>query len=223
MTIFPDMLRGFFEQGVIKSAMESGLIQINLHNLRDFTEDKHRQVDDRPYGGGPGMVLKPEPFFRGVEHIKKQANCKRSRVILMSASGRLFDQKIAKELSKEEHIILLCGRYEGVDERVLHIAEELSIGDFVLSGGEVAAAVVTEAVCRLIPGVVGDFESVKGDSFYEKNLLGPPQYTRPVVYRGLRVPEVLLSGNHKQIERFRREKALEKTAKNRPDLLGKLI
>ena len=221
LTIFPEMLAGFFSQGVIAQARERGLIAIELHNLRDFVYDKHRQVDDRPYGGGPGMVLKPEPFFRGVEAVRAELPAEaKPRVILLSAGGRLFNQQMAKELAKEEYLILLCGRYEGVDERVVQITtDELSIGDFVLSGGEIAAAAVTEAVARLVPGVVGDYESVKGDSFYEENLLGPPQYTRPPVYRGLAVPEILLSGNHQEVEEFRRQKRWEKTARNRPDLL----
>jgi len=221
LTIFPEMLEGFFAQGVIAQARERGLIEIFLHNLRDFTHDKHRQVDDRPYGGGPGMVLKPEPFFRGVEAIRAELpQGVEPRVILLSAGGRLFTQKMAKELAQEENLILLCGRYEGVDERVLEIVtDELSIGDFVLSGGEIAAAAVAEAVARLVPGVVGSFESVKHDSFYDENLLGPPQYTRPPLYRGLAVPEVLLSGDHQEVEEFRRQKRWEKTAKNRPDLL----
>jgi len=225
LTIFPEMLRGFFDVGLLKSAQERGLIEIYLHNLRDFTTDKHKIVDDRPYGGGPGMVMKVEPFFRGVEFIKQQCASKRiskHRVILLSAQGKLFTQELAKELALERSLILLCGRYEGVDERVTHlITDELSIGDYVLSGGEIAAAAITEAVCRLIPGVVGDYESITHDSFYKENLLGPPQYTRPYEFMGLKVPDVLLSGDHKKIEEFRREKALEKTAKNRPDLLKK--
>ena len=222
LTIFPEMLEGFFAAGVIGQARERGLIEINVHDLRDFAYDKHRTVDDRPYGGGPGMVLKPEPFFRGVEALRAQLPPGSTpRVILLSARGKLFNQKMAKELAKEEFLILLCGRYEGVDERVLHITtDELSIGDFVLSGGEIAAAAVAEAVARLVPGVIGDYESVKHDSFHDEDLLGPPQYTRPPVYRGLAVPEVLLSGDHEEIEEFRRQKRLEKTAKNRPDLLS---
>ena len=223
LTIFPEMLSGFLEVGLLKSAQEKGLLEIHLHNLRDFTTDKHKQVDDRPYGGGPGMVMKVEPFFRGVEFIKSQCASKRiskPRVILLSAQGRLFTQERAKELAREESLILLCGRYEGVDERVTHIiTDELSIGDYVLSGGEMAAAVITEAVVRLIPGVVSNYASVIHDSFYGENVLGPPQYTRPYEFRGLKVPDVLLSGDHKKIEEFRREKALEKTARNRPDLL----
>ena len=221
LTIFPAMLEGFFSAGVIAQARERGLIEIHLYDLRDFTEDRHRQVDDRPYGGGPGMVLKPEPFFRGVEHIRAQLPAGAApRVILLSASGRLFTQEVAKALAREKNLILLCGRYEGVDERVLEICtDELSIGEFVLSGGEVAAAALAEAVSRLVPGVVGDYESVRGDAFYEEDLVGPPQWTRPPLFRGLAVPQVLLTGNHEEIEEFRRQKRLEKTARNRPDLL----
>ncbi|GBC76393.1 tRNA (guanine-N(1)-)-methyltransferase [bacterium HR07] len=221
VTIFPQMLTGFFEAGVIGAARQAGLVQIYLHNLRDFTTDKHKQVDDRPYGGGPGMVLKPEPFFRAVEFIKSQLTVA-PRVILLSAQGKLFTQQVAKELAQEHAMILLCGRYEGVDERVLALCtDELSIGDYVLSGGEAAAAVVTECVARLIPGVIGTQESLEHDSFYRERLLGPPQYTRPPEFRGLRVPDVLLTGDHKKIEEFRRRAALEKTLKNRPDLLQK--
>lgn len=221
VTIFPQMLAGFFESGVIGAAREAGLLKINLHDLRTFTTDKHQQVDDRPYGGGPGMVLKPEPFFRAVEFIQSQLPVE-PKVILLSAQGKLFNQTMAKELAQAPAIILLCGRYEGVDERVLSICtNELSIGDYVLSGGEVAAAVVADCVARLVPGVIGKQESVERDSFYDERekLLGPPQYTRPPEFRGLRVPEVLLTGDHKKIEEFRRRAALEKTLKNRPDLL----
>ncbi|MCS6936670.1 MAG: tRNA (guanosine(37)-N1)-methyltransferase TrmD [Candidatus Bipolaricaulota bacterium] len=221
VTIFPQMLEGFFSLGVIGQARQDGIVQIHLHDLRAFTTDKHRQVDDRPYGGGPGMVLKPEPFFRAVRHIKSQLAVE-PRVILLSAQGRLFTQKMARELAQAPALILLCGRYEGVDERVLHICtDEISIGDYVLSGGEVAAAVVAEAVARLVPGVVGRQESLEQDSFSEEGLLGPPQYTRPPEFEGLKVPEVLLTGDHRRIEEFRRRAALEKTLKNRPDLLQK--
>jgi len=221
LTIFPQMLEGFFSQGVIAQARERGVLEIKIHNLRDFAYDRHQQVDDRPYGGGPGMILRPEPFFRGVEAIRAGLPTEAEpRVVLLAASGRLFTQRLAQELAQEGNLILLCGRYQGVDERVLQITtDELSIGDFVLSGGEAAAAVVTEAVARLVPGVVGDYESVRGDSFYNEDLLGPPQWTRPPLYRGLAVPGVLLSGNHQEIEEFRRQQRWEKTAKNRPDLL----
>ncbi len=220
ITIFPDMVEAFFEYGILETAQKKGLISINLHNLRDFTEDKHRTVDDRPFGGGPGMVLKPEPIFRGVESVKKDL-VSSPRVILLSARGKLFNQSKAEKLASEENIMLICGRYEGVDERVQEIiTDEISIGNFVLSGGEAACACVVEAISRLIPGVLGNYDSIKGDSFQKPNRLGPPQYTRPREFRGLRVPEVLLSGNHGEIEKFREQKAMEKTRQNRPDLLG---
>lgn len=220
VTIFPEMLDGFFEFGVLKAARVAGLIQIQLHNLRDFTDNAHQQVDDRPYGGGPGMVLKVEPLHRAVETIRQPGA--RSQVLLTSAQGKRFDQATAKCLSGYDQLIVLCGRYEGVDERVLSFVDrELSIGDYVLCGGDVAAAVISEAVCRLVPGVVGDAESVTTDSFYDAPLLGVPQYTRPPVYNGLAVPEVLLSGNHEQVATWRREQALKKTLQNRPELLQK--
>jgi tRNA (guanine37-N1)-methyltransferase len=219
VTIFPEMLRGFFDYGVIAQARAAGLLDLRFHDLRDFALDKHRQVDDRPYGGGPGMVLKPEPLFRAVEFLKSQLEAD-PRVLLMSAQGKLFAQETARRLAQERALIILCGRYEGVDERVLEIVtDELSIGDYVLSGGELPAAVLVEAVCRLVPGVVGKQESVEHDSFYAGNLLGAPQYTRPPEFRGLTVPEVLLTGNHEQIQRWRERAALEKTLKNRPELL----
>jgi len=242
LTIFPAALSGFFSVGVIGQAREKGLIEIHLHDLRDFTDDPHRVVDDRPYGGGPGMVMKVEPFVRGIEAIKSggvrscflHKDCKKTagmqnarpdpirwRTILLSSQGRLFTEADAIRLGKYDGLILLCGRYEGVDERVVEfVDEEISIGDYVLSGGELAAAVIVEATARTLPGVVGDFESVKTDSFFRKPHLGPPQYTRPPVFRGLRVPEVLTSGDHRKIEEFRARKAWEKTARNRPDLLG---
>lgn len=221
ITIFPQMLESFFSLGVIGQARQDGILQIYLHNLRSFTAAKHQQVDDRPYGGGPGMILKPEPFFRALESIKSQLTVA-PRVLLLSAQGKLFGQQMAKELAQAPALVLLCGRYEGIDERVLHICtDEISIGDYVLSGGEVAAAVVAEAVARLVPGVVGKQESLEQDSFYSERLLGPPQYTRPPEFAGLSVPEVLLTGDHQRIEGFRRRAALEKTLKNRPDLLQK--
>jgi len=218
ITIFPDMLTGFFEYGVLKAARETGLIEINMHSLRAYTDDKHRQVDDRPYGGGAGMVLKVEPLVRAVEAISQEN--KNSHVILTSAQGKRLNQESAKTFSSFEQIILICGRYEGVDERVMSVVDaEISIGDYVLSGGEVAAATITEAVCRMIPGVVGDEESVVTDSFYQEQLVGVPQYTRPPEFRDLTVPDVLLSGNHEQIATWRREQSLKKTLENRPDLL----
>ncbi len=242
LTIFPEAISGFFSVGVIGQAQEAGVIEIHLHNLRDFTDDPHRVVDDRPYGGGPGMVMKVEPFVRGIEAVKsggvrscflhkdcaehaamrkKTHDPVRWRTILLSAQGKLFTEDDAIRLGEYDGLILLCGRYEGVDERITEfIDEELSIGDYILTGGELAAAVIVEATARTIPGVVGDFGSVESDSFFKKDRLGPPQYTRPPVFRGLPVPEVLMSGDHKKIEEFRARKAWEKTMRNRPDLLG---
>lgn len=215
VTIFPAMLQGFFQYGVLQAACQAGLIDVKVHDLRDYTLDKHRQVDDRPYGGGPGMLLKVEPLFAAVQALKRPTG----QVALTSAQGKLFDQQTAKALARVDQLILLCGRYEGVDERVLSFVDhELSIGDYVLSGGEVAAAVIAEAVLRLVPGVVGDAESVRTDSFYQEPLLGPPQYTRPENFQGMAVPEVLRSGNHEQIATWRREQSLKKTLHNRPDL-----
>lgn len=220
LTIFPEALSGFFSVGVIGQARAAGLIEVHLHDLRDFTDDPHRVVDDRPYGGGPGMVMKVEPFVRGIEKVKSEASGS-LRTILLSAQGKLFTEDDAIRLGKYDGLILLCGRYEGVDERITEfVDEELSIGDYVLTGGELAAAVVVEATARTLPGVVGDFGSVERDSFFKKGRLGPPQYTRPPVFRGLSVPEVLMNGDHKRIEEFRARKAWEKTARNRPDLLG---
>jgi tRNA (guanine37-N1)-methyltransferase len=221
VTLFPEMIAGYFDAGVLRAAREQGLLEILLHNLRDYAEGPHRQVDDRPYGGGPGMVLKPEPFFRAVEAIKREMIVE-PWVILLSARGRLFHQDRAHELASRDALILLAGRYQGIDERVNKLAsEELSIGDYVLSGGELAAAVVAEAVGRLVPGALGNVDSPFQDSFsgeYE-GLLGPPLYTRPEEFRGDRVPDVLLSGDHAAIARYRREQAIEKTRQNRQELL----
>ena len=223
ITIFPDFFRGPFECGVIERAQRSGLIRIQVHDLRTWTYDRHRTVDDRPFGGGEGMVLKAQPLFEAVESIwpdRKQGDPKR-RVILLSAQGRKFDQARALEMSGFEEILLICGRYEGVDERVAeHLAdEELSIGDYVLSGGELAAAVVADAVARLKEGVLGNKDSAVYESFGEPGLLDCPHYTRPEDFRGWKAPEVLLGGNHEQIRHWRKEAARAKTARMRPDLL----
>lgn len=219
VTLFPELIEPYFRGGLLKTAQERGLLEIHVHQLRDYTTDKHRQVDDRPYGGGPGMILKPEPFFAATEAIEKELP-RPPRVILLSARGRLFSQELARELSREGCLILLCGRYQEIDERVTTLAtDEISIGDYVVSGGELPALVVTEAICRLVPGVVGNLESLERDSFAQKGLLGPPQYTRPADFRGMKVPEVLLAGDHEAVERWRWEQALEKTRRNRPDLL----
>jgi len=217
ITLLPQIFESAFNAGVLKKGIEKGLIEIRIHNLRDYATDKHRQVDDRPFGGGEGMVLKPEPLFRAVEEIRKDAS---TQVILLSPQGRRFDHKLAEVLSGFSQIILICGRYEGVDERVREylITDEISIGDYVLSGGEYAALVIIDAISRFIPGVVGKQESVKKDSF-SIGLLDYPQYTRPREFRGLKVPDVLLSGNHKKIALWRKKKSLEITLRKRPDLL----
>jgi len=216
LTIFKDFFGGPLSQGLIKIARDKGLIKIDLLDIRDWTQDKHRQVDDYSYGGGPGMVLKPGPIFRSVESVLP------GKVILPSPSGRRLNQSILEGLSKEEHLIIICGRYEDVDERVREklVDLEISMGDYVLSGGELPALVLIEGITRLLEGALGNEESAQKDSF-SSGLLDHPHYTRPEDFRGLKVPEVLLSGNHRQIEIWRRRKALEKTAEQRPDLLDK--
>jgi tRNA (guanine37-N1)-methyltransferase len=217
VTIFPGIFGSPLRESLLGKANEAGLLDVRVHDLRDWTTDKHRTVDDTSFGGGPGMVMKPEPFFAAVESIAGEG---RPRVVLLSPAGRRFDQRLAEELAAEPWLVLLCGRYEGVDERVVEglPAEEVSIGDYVLSGGEVPALVVLEAVTRLVPGVVGKEESVAQDSFSSEGLLDHPHYTRPREFRGMEVPEVLLSGDHAAIERWRRDAAEEKTRRNRPDL-----
>ena len=225
LTIFPDFFQGPFQYGVVAKASEAGLIQIRLHDLRDWTHDRHRTVDDRPFGGGEGMLLKPEPIFDAVASIWPERQPSQ-RLILLSAQGKRFDQAVARRLSQCGELFLICGRYEGVDERVAErlADEELSIGDFVLSGGELAAAMVVDAVARLLPGVLGHPDSAVHESFSDASqgagpLLDCPQYTRPADFRGWKVPEVLLSGNHEEIRRWRQKAARDKTARNRPDLL----
>lgn len=205
VTIFPDYFRGPFEHGVVARAANTGLLQIKIHNLRDFTTGRHQIVDDRPFGGGEGMVLKPAPLFDAVEAILPTRTAA-DRVILLSASGTRFNQAAARRLSAYANLVLLCGRYEGVDQRVAdHLADEqLSIGDYVLSGGELAAAVVIDATARLHPGVLGNSDSVVNESFSEEGVFDCPQYTRPADFRGWKVPDVLLSGNHEEIKRWRR-------------------
>ena len=220
LTIFPDFFEGPFHHGVVAKAAEAGLIEIRIHDLRNWTHDRHRTVDDRPFGGGEGMLLKPAPIFEAVESIWPERTSEQ-RLVLLSAQGHRFDQEAARRLNQYKELFLICGRYEGVDERVAeHLAdEELSIGDFVLSGGELGAALVVDCVARLLPGVLGNEDSALQESFTEANLLDCPQYTRPADFRGWKVPEVLLSGNHEEIRRWRRELARQKTARNRPDLL----
>jgi tRNA (guanine37-N1)-methyltransferase len=229
ITIFPEFFGSILEHGLLKRAMASGHATIRLHDLRDYTDDRHRTVDDRPFGGGPGMVFKPEPIFRAVEALRSQVPEKSLPVILLSPQGRMLTQAVAEDLSHAERLVLICGRYEGVDERVAEnlATDEISIGDFVLSGGELPAAVVMEATIRLLPGVLGNEESREQDSFSfpaggegRHGLLDCPHYTRPAEFRDWKVPEVLLSGNHEQIRLWRRRRALEKTWRCRPDLLA---
>jgi tRNA (guanine37-N1)-methyltransferase len=216
ITIFPSLVRGVLGESLIGKATESGTLDLRVHDLRDWTTDRHRSVDDESFGGGPGMVLKPEPLFAAVESLDPD----RGRVLAMSPAGRLLDQALATELAAEPHLTILCGRYEGFDERVIEglPAEEVSIGDYVVSGGELPALVLIEAVSRLVPGVLGNEQSHRSDSFSEPGLLDHPVYTRPQTFRGMEVPEVLLSGNHAAIEAWRRDAAATKTARNRPDL-----
>lgn len=243
VTIFPEFFRGPLDYGIVRRAREAGLVKIEIHDLRAFTRDRHRTVDDRPFGGGQGMVLKPEPIFECVESLniarrEERATAKHS-VVLLSPQGKRFDQKLASELSGLSRMVLICGRYEGVDERVgMFLADrEISIGDYVLSGGELGAAVIVDTVTRLIPGAVGNEASTRQESFFagpelggsngpsstcgSGGLLDYPHYTRPAEFRGMTVPEVLVNGNHEQIKRWRRRSALEKTLSNRPDLLDR--
>ena len=225
ITIFPEFFREVIDCGILRRARNAGLVEITAHDLRQWTTDKHHVVDDRPFGGGDGMILKPEPIFAAVEALtgaaRKEDLPPRTRVVLLSPQGQVFSQAMAQELSEHtSRVIMLCGRYEGVDERVAEalITDEISIGDYVLSGGEPAAAVVIDATVRLLPGALGSETSAVFESFSE-GLLDHPQYTRPPDFRGMKVPDVLLSGNHAQIERWRREAAIAKTRRNRPDLL----
>lgn len=244
VTIFPDFFRGPLDYGIVRRAREAGLIEVNVLDLRVHTRDRHKTVDDRPFGGGEGMVLKPEPIFECVEQLgvapldARRAKGSKQSVILLSAQGRMFDQSVAEELSRMEQVVFICGRYEGVDERVSEqLADrELSVGNFVLSGGELGAAIIVDAVTRLLPGALGNEASNRQESFSSNvddangdgvpsstcgsgGLLDYPHYTRPSEFRGMAVPEVLSSGNHDQIRKWRRRKALEKTVRNRPDLL----
>jgi tRNA (guanine37-N1)-methyltransferase len=226
LTIFPEFFASPFRYGVVARAQEAGKIDVRFHNLRDWTTDRHQSVDDRPFGGGEGMLLKPQPLFEAVESIWPQRP-PGGKVVLLSAQGRRFDQSVAREYLASGSLLFICGRYEGVDERVAeHLADdEISIGDYVLSGGELAAAVVVDTVARLVPGVLGNEASSQFESFSHpdaagRHLLDCPQYTRPAEFRGWKVPEVLLGGNHAEIRRWRETAALDKTRRNRPDLLG---
>lgn len=222
LSLFPKMFDGPFGESIIKRATDRGLASVFVHNIRDFTHDKHRTVDDYPYGGGNGMVLKPEPLFEAVESIKEMIGDSSAPVILLTPQGRLFCHHVAQELSKQQNLVLICGHYEGVDERVRNylVTDEISIGEYVLTGGELAAMVVVDAVVRLLPDVLGSEQATKDDS-YVNGLLEYPQYTRPPVYRGWEVPAILLSGNHQEVARWRCEEAIKRTLERRPDLLAK--
>jgi tRNA (guanine37-N1)-methyltransferase len=217
LTIFPSIFDSPLRESLLGKAIDAGTLDVRVHDIRDHSTDRHRQVDDESYGGGPGMVMKPEPVFRAVESLGNGPK----RLLVMSPAGRRLDQEVVRELSKEPWLVLIAGRYEGIDERVVEGlgAEEVSIGDYVLSGGELPVLVVLEAVTRLVPGVIGREESHERDSFGAGGLLDHPHYTRPAEFRGMRVPDVLLSGDHAEVERWRREAAVDKTRRNRPDLL----
>ena len=216
ITIFPEIFFGPFDASIVKRARDKGLVEINVINLREFTSDKHRSVDDRPYGGGPGMVMTPEPIFKAVESVRTPD----SKVLLMAPQGEVFKQKIAAELKDEQHLIFICGHFEGIDDRVRQglVDREISIGDYILSNGNLAAMVMSDAIIRLLPGALGCEQSAVLESFSE-GLLEHPQYTRPLVFRDMEVPEVLLSGNHKKIEHWRHEQSLKLTKQKRPDLV----
>ncbi len=220
LTIFPELIQDISKYSIIGRAIKNGLIQVEAVNIRDFSEDKHKKTDDYIFGGGSGMLMTPEPIYNAYNEVLKKLKTEHPRVILTSAAGKQFTQSVARELSKEEEVVIVCGHYEGVDERIVEkiITDELSIGDYVLTGGELPACVMMDSISRLVEGVLTNEESVVEESFSE-DLLEYPQYTRPQEFLGMKVPEVLLSGNHKEIEVFRKEKALEKTKKNRPDLL----
>lgn len=226
LTIFPDSFAAVLNESILKRAQIGGKVKIRINNIRDFTVDKHRKVDDRPFGGGPGMVMSPQPIFSAVEHIigsrKQKAEGRKRRIILLSPQGRALNQANAARLAKYKHLILICGHYEGVDERVRQylIDEEVSIGDYVLTGGELPAMVLIDSIVRLLPGVLGRSESLREESFTD-GLLEYPQYTRPAIFKGIKVPEVLTSGNHKLISKWRKSKSLESTKRKRKDLLIK--
>jgi len=221
LTLFPEICRAPLSESMMKRAQENKIVDLRIHNLRDWTTDKHHIVDDAPFGGGQGMVMKPEPIFAAVEELQKSAiSNQKSKIILMSPGGRRLDQELATELSKLSHLIVICGHYEGVDHRVIEhlVYLEVSIGDYVLTNGAIAAVVLVDAVVRLLPGVLGHEQSAHDDSF-SAGLLEAPQYTRPAEFRGWKIPEVLLSGNHAEIAKWRKERALKRTKQNRPDLL----
>lgn len=220
LTLFPGMFKGIFDESIIKRARAAKKLKINIHNLRDWSQDKHKKADDKPYGGGCGMVMSAQPVFEAVKDLRSQVKSQKSKVILLSPQGKKLDQKLAQKLSKNKHIILICGHYEGVDWRVRQVLinEEISIGDYILTGGEIPAMVLVDTVARLIPGVLGHKDSNKEESF-SAGLLEYPQYTRPAVYKGFKVPQVLLSGNHNKIRQWRTKQAKKITLQKRPDLI----
>ncbi|MCK9604251.1 MAG: tRNA (guanosine(37)-N1)-methyltransferase TrmD [Candidatus Omnitrophica bacterium] len=221
ITIFPKMFEPVLNESMIKRAQHKNKVKIHIHDLRDYSADKHRKVDDRPFGGGSGMLMRPEPIFKAVEKIKSQVTNRKPQVILLCPQGKTLNQKTAKKLAKYKHLILICGHYEGVDERVRQylVDEEVSIGDYVLTGGELPAMVLVDAVVRLLPGVLGDKNSLNFESF-EGNLLEYPHYTRPAKFKNMGVPDILLSGDHKEIEIWRKKTALKRTKERRPDLFS---
>ena len=223
LTLFPEMIYSGLNYSIIKRALDKNIINIETINIRDFSNNKHRQVDDYPYGGGAGMVMKPEPIYWAYESVKEKTNAD-TRVVFMTPCGKTYNQKIAEEFSKEDNLILLCGHYEGIDERVLDliVTDEISLGDFVITGGELAAMTIIDSVSRLIPGVLNKEESYMNESF-SNGLLEYPQYTRPYDFNGIKVPDILISGHHKNIDKWRREKSIEKTYKKRPELINDLI
>ena len=223
LTLFPGMFDCVVNESILKRGQKKGLVRIKVHNLRDWTFDSHRSADDKPFGGGPGMVMKVEPIYLALKELNALggSKAKRPRVVLLTPQGKKLDQALVKKLAKEDHLVLICGHYEGIDERVRGFADdEISIGDYVLTCGEIPALVVIDSVVRLIPGVLGDDESLKSESF-EKGLLEYPQYTRPADFKGMKAPEVLLSGDHKKIEKWREEEAVKRTRQRRPDLIKK--
>jgi tRNA (guanine37-N1)-methyltransferase len=229
LTLFPEICRAPLSESIMKRAQENKIVDLRIHNLRDWTKDKHRIVDDAPFGGGQGMVMKPEPIFAAVEELRGQVDEKskienrKSKIILMSPAGRRFDQSMAERFSREPHLIVICGHYEGVDHRVIeHLVDlEISIGDYVLTNGAIAAVVLVDAIVRLLPGALGHEQSAADDSF-SGGLLEAPQYTRPAEFRDWKVPDVLVSGNHAEIAAWRKKEALRRTRENRPDLLGRI-
>jgi tRNA (guanine37-N1)-methyltransferase len=220
VTLFPEICRAPLSESIMKRAQENRIVELHIHNLRDWTTDKHRVVDDAPFGGGQGMVMKPEPIFAAVEDLKSQITNRKPQILLMSPAGRRFDQEMARQLSQEPHLIIISGHYEGVDHRVIeHLIDlEISIGDYVLTNGAIAAVVLVDSIVRLLPGTLGHEQSAADDSF-SNGLLEAPQYTRPADFRGWKVPEILLSGNHAEIAKWRKEQAIKRTRENRPDLL----